>query len=339
VRDVYGSTGELLEKVADGRPVTREPFAKNVDSLSGSPFETVVLGDGSQYVLKHLSQELDWIMRAMGDGAAGRPPFVALLWRYGLLDALPDVIEHTIVGVSHEPGTGHCAVLMRDIGAHLVAPGGDRIPLAQHRRFLDHMAAMHARFWGFEDRWGLLPPGGRYTVLTPAMSAREEAAGRDDPIPRYVATGWPALHEAAPDAFDVGYALAADPRPLVAALAETPATLVHGDWKYGNLGSAVDGRTILLDWAWPGRAGPCVDLAWYLAVNCDRLPESKEDATARLRKALEHHGVSTQDWWDRQLELALVGGFVQLGWSKTHDPVELDWWVRRIVGVGRDLLR
>jgi len=337
MRNLFGTADELIEKVADGRPASRESFAKNVDSLSGSPFERVLIS-GEPYVLKHLSRELDWIMRALGDGLDGRPPFVALMWRDGLLDALPDVIDPTIVGVSYDGGTGHCSVLMRDIGSHLVPSGGDRIPLAQHRGFLDHMAAMHARFWEFEDRIGLLPPGGRYRALTPEMAAREAAAGYDDPVPRYVTTGWEALRLAAPEAYELTLSLATDPTPLASALAETPGTLVHGDWKYGNLGTGPGGRTILLDWAWPGRDGTCVDLAWYLAVNCDRLPESKEDATAALRAALERAGVSTADWWDRQLELALVGGFVQLGWSKTHDPAELHWWTDQIVPVARDLL-
>ena len=114
---------------------------------------------------------------------------------------------------------------------------------------------------------------------------------------------------------------------------------MHGDWKFGNLGSHPDGRTVLLDWAWPGRSGACTDLAWYLAVNCDRLPETKEDAIAAYRASLERRGVDTGAWWAQQLELALVGAFVQLGWSKTGNPAELDWWTARIVPLGRSLLR
>lgn len=113
------------------------------------------------------------------------------------------------------------------------------------------------------------------------------------------------------------------------ALRETPATLVHGDWKLGNLGSHTDGRTVLLDWSWPGKTGPCVDLGWYLAVNCDRLPESKESTIGALRDALESHAIDTSSWWDRQLDLALVGAFTQLGWSKAGDPAEFDWWAGR----------
>ncbi len=152
-----------------------------------------------------------------------------------------------------------------------------------------------------------------------------------------LAGGWQALADAAPEAHRAALALAEDPAPLVQALERTPATFIHGDWKAGNLGSHPDGRTILLDWGWPGRAAPLVDLAWYLAVNCDRLPESKEDTIAAYRQALEDNAIATGSWWDRQLGLALLGAFVQLGWSKTGDPQELQWWEQRAVTVARQL--
>ncbi len=110
-----------------------------------------------------------------------------------------------------------------------------------------------------------------------------------------------------------------------------------GDWKFGNLGSWPDGRTVLLDWAWPGQAGPCVDLAWYLAVNCDRLPESKEDTIEVYRSALAARAIATAPWWERALELALLGAFVQLGWSKAGDQAELTWWLDRVLATARSL--
>jgi hypothetical protein len=275
-------------------------------------------------------------MRALGDGQDGGPPWALVMWRSGLLDALPAEIDHTIVGMAWD--ANQVAVLMRDVSDTFL-PTDRPIPLDQHHRFLDHMARMHATFWGFDDRYGLMPAANRYTGLTPAMSAREAAAGNVTGVPAAVPGGWDALRAAAPAAYELALGLATDPTPLVEALDETPATLIHGDWKAGNLGSHPDGRTVLVDWGWPGRAGPCVDLGWYLAVNCDLLPESKEDATAHLRRCLERQGVPTGGWWRRQLDLALVGSFVQLGWSKTHDRAELAWWVERVVPVARELLR
>jgi hypothetical protein len=183
-----------------------------------------------------------------------------------------------------------------------------------------------------------MQPGGRYTALAPATGEREAAAGHADPVPQMLPAGWAALRAAAPEAHDLALALATEPAPLAAALAQTPATLIHGDWKAGNLGAHPDGRTVLLDWGWPGRAAPLVDVAWYLAVNCDRLPMSKEYTITAYRRALTACGIETGDWWQHQLDLALLGAFVQLGWSKTGDPRELHWWVDRVTPVARDLL-
>jgi hypothetical protein len=328
-RPVAGSTAELLAGAT-----WRGPMDKHADSLSGSPFERAVV-DGQACVVKHLGYRLDWLARALGDTDC----WALTLWRSGLLDALPDRIDHTVLGMARDAAAGEVTVLMRDVGRWLVPSGAAALPVAAHLQFLDHMARMHAVFWGFEDRYGLLPPGGRYTALTPTTGAREAAGGHDDPVPRALPGGWAALRTAQPEAHAFALALATDPAPLVRALAATPATLIHGDWKAGNLGAHPDGRTILLDWGWPGRAAPLVDVAWYLAVNCDRLPMSKEDTVAAYRRSLRSCGVETDWWWDRQLELALLGAFVQLGWSKTGDPAELGWWVDRVVPVARDLLR
>jgi hypothetical protein len=326
-RPVASSVEELLVDATD-----RRPMDKHVDSLSGSPFERVTI-DGEPYIVKHIGYQVDWLARALGD----RECVALAAWRYGLLDALPPEIDHTVLGMSYDPASGDIALLMRDVGPWMIPSGNSIVPLDQHRRFLAHMARLHATFWGFSGGYGQLSPVVRYQVLHPDTGRREAAAGGTDPVPQLLVGGWAALHAAAPEAHDFALRLATDGKPLAAALDETPNTLVHGDWKFGNLGSHPDGRTILLDWGWPSRAGALVEIAWYLAVNCDRLPESKEDTIAAYRRELESTGIDTRDWWDQQLDLALLGGFVQLGWSKSGP--ELDWWVRRVTPVAHDLLR
>ncbi len=76
-------------------------------------------------------------------------------------------------------------------------------------------------------------------------------------------------------------------------------------------------------------------MAWYLAVNCDLLPESKEDSIDAYRQALEAEGIETGGWFERQVDLALLGGYLQLGWSKAGD--ELAWWTGRAVAATRTL--
>jgi len=90
---------------------------------------------------------------------------------------------------------------------------------------------------------------------------------------------------------------------------------------------------VLLDWEQPGLGAPLSDLAWYLAINCRRLPQSKEASIEAYRAALEECGISTGGWFGRQLSLCLLGAVVQFGWEKAlsgYDD-ELRWWEEQAV--------
>ena len=298
----------------------REPLDR-ADGLSGATLERVVV-DGESYVLKHYDRRNDWLLRATGDAGCR----AVALWGLGLYTSQPDCIDSTVVGAAWDPDRGPFAgaLLMRDVSGWLIPEGDSVVDLATHRMFLDNLAEQHVAFWGWTDVYGLLPMTTRYQMISPFVSEHELTLA-ENMIPRAVVGGWARLDGELPSLAGPARALAADPWPLVAALAETPATFLHGDWKYGNLG-ARDGRTILLDWDRPGEGPPLYDVAWYLAVNCDRLPETKEDAAAYYRAALESRGIDTAPWWDRQYALALLGGFLNLAWSK--DGEELEWWAR-----------
>ncbi len=333
----------------EGRSVDRvsRQALVTVDGLSGGHIERVVTtgADGDRcYVVKRFSLAGDWIMRATGD-EGGR---AAMAWRSGLLDRLPPCIDHATIGCAHD-GDGW-ALLMRDISSALVPPGDAPITATQQQHFLTHMATMHAAFWG-EARWadpdlGFCTLRQRYLELSPAMAARERD-GRDA-IPPMVGLGWSLLEEAlAPDVAAVVRPLLDDPEPLCQAQGAFPHTVIHGDWKLGNLGLAGDGassRTVLLDWAVVGVAPPAVDLAWYLAVNAARLPISREETIATFERALrEAIGRRfARAWWEPHLALSLLGGFLQLGWPKilgavrgdgavqTRERDELRWWSERV---------
>lgn len=304
----------------------REPLLHG-DSKSGAVFERVVM-DGQALVLKHLRLADDWIMRVTGDVVC-RP---VQLVRAGLLDRLPASIETGIVGAAWDARRREGAVLMRDLGPWIVPEGEDPLPLEMHLRFIEHMAELHATFWGWTDTIGLTPLASRYLEFTPHVEEVERALGSAHPVPPLIGEGWRRFPERSPAAAAVVLPLLDDPGPLLDALETTPQTLLHGDWKAGNLGAMPDGRTILLDWALPGAGPACSDLAWYVALNRQRLPQPKEAVIAAYRTALERHGIELRGWWDRQLSLALLAAVVQLGWEKAlGDDDELRWWEQRVL--------
>jgi hypothetical protein len=306
---------------------------------SGATLERVTLG-GDPYVVKYLTLADDWTMRAAGVlGGASLE-----VWRRGLFSRLPDCLDQPIVAVAREPATDTrgpvTALLMRDVGEWMVPVNDDVIPLDQQLRFLDHMSTMHATFWGGGEEIAVVPPMHRYLELSPWMAGAEAAGGSAHLVPRLVGQGWEQLARVAPDAASVVLPLAWDPAPLVDALERTPQTFVHGNWKLDNLGTDTEGRTVVLDWELPGRGAALSDLAWYLAINCRRLPQSKEATIDGYRAALERRGIDTEPWWQAQLGLSLLGALVQFGWEKAlggYDD-ELAWWEARALE-GSRLLR
>jgi len=324
----YGDVAELLAGATE-RTVLAEAPGK-----SGATLERVVIG-GQDYVLKHLDLAQDWTMRASGC-LRGAP---LALWERGILSRLPECFNQPIVGAAPEtpsnPPTpaGGCALLMRDVTPWLVPATDAPITLGAHARFLRHMAALHAEFWECGPEFDVVPVMHRYLELSPWMAAAEATVGSAHLVPRLVAKGWPLLAQVAPAAAAVVTPLAHDPGPLVEALAATPHTFVHSNWKLDNLGTDDAGRTVLLDWEQPGCGAPLSDLAWYLAINCRRLPQTKEASITAYREALESCGINTGPWWERQLALCLLGALVLFGWEKAFGGYdeELAWWEENAV--------
>ena len=322
-REVARSLHEVF-----GRDVTGEELTGQ-DGKTGAHLERVTV-DGRSYVLKHLHLADDWLMRASGD--LGIRP--VLVWQDGWLDRLPPGFDHAVVAAAWDdrPEGRGAVLVMRDVAPYLVPEGDAALPAEQHQRFIDHMAALHAAFWGSTGTPGLLPLSTRLLLFSPVLSATERARGGSDPVPtELVPRGWARLAERAPRAAELLGALLSDPTPLVTGLEATPQTLVHGDWKAGNLGSQPDGRTILLDWAVPGIAPGCYDLAWYVCLNRARLPETKAATCHRYRDALERNDIDTAGWWEPQLALCLLGVMLAFGWEKAlGDDDELTWWVQQV---------
>lgn len=297
------------------------------DGKSGSRFHRAVI-DGERCFVKATSRSDDWISRVIGD--TDRWPL--RVWEHGLMHGVPPEIDHATIGMALD-GEGDEAVLtllLRDIGPLLVPEGDAVVPAEHHADFVDALASLCASTWGWRDDIGLCSLEQRFRFFAPATLTPELAREWPDGLPGPIAAadvGWPRLAERDPELHRLLVAIHDDPTPLADAIRDTPACLLHGDWKMGNLGHHPDGRTILLDWAYPGEGPPCWDLAWYLSLNAARLPETKEATIARFQADLERREIATADWFSRQLDLCLLANLATFGWEKAlGGDVELDWW-------------
>lgn len=321
-----------------------KPFRPQ-DNRSGSRFIAIKTdgADGQPYILKQISPEWDWLMRAIED-YQGRE---VLAWQTGLLAQLPTTITTPIIACA-KAETGW-AILMRDV-SHALIPAGDEVISAADNAFLlDTMASLHATFW---DKTALVNPAlgfgtlrHCYSAMTPATGQRE--AGNSDLVPSTLLAGWQALQTAvAPDVAELLNHLAEQPQLLSKALGHYPQTVIHGDWKLGNLGIVPEKlpKIILLDWTFVTAAPPAVDLAWYIGINAARLPITKEQAIEIYRYSLAQRlgDKFAAGWWQPQLELALLGGCLLLAWSKAlgaqqgattairaQEQADLEWWAEQ----------
>lgn len=321
---------DVLAALDDLNPLPDAPGKSGATLLRGRR-------GGRTYVVKLIDGRDDWTQHA--SGVLGGP--IVPLWQRGILDRLPECINQPIIAVASE-GVGRrrrTAVLMHDVTPWLIPAVDDPIPLSVHQLQLAHLATMHATLWEPGPEFDVVPQMHRYLELSPWTARAEAAIGSDHLVPPLLDRGWRLLPQVAPRAAAIVGPLALDPGPLVAALADTPRSFVHGNWKLDNLGLDDRGRTVLIDWELPGLGAPCGDLAWYLAINCRRLPQSKEAAIADYRSALEAAEVDTGGWWERQLGLALLGALVQFGWEKAFGGYddELAWWEERAVEGARYL--
>jgi hypothetical protein len=316
-------------------------------SASGSAFLAVATnnGQGPRFVVKLSSPACDWIVRATAD-ACGRE---VLVWTDGLLDKLPAEIVHPVVACARD--SAGWAILMRDVSDDLLydPTGTTPISRADHRRYLDALAAMHVAFW--ESPWatefdrGLTTTWCLYTTLSEETSRRE--ADHPNEVVAWIRLGWELFWKSAePDVADLVHRLLDDPAPLCAALSRYPQTVVHGDPRGANIGIVrkPTPRVVLLDWHLVSPSPPGIDVAWYLWALGIQLPVARETTIAWYRNRLAHRlGDRFSDaWWQPQMALSLLGqvlrGIWWNAWAVVEEPdpdyrewirQDMTWWCER----------
>ena len=322
-RELAASIDELLAEAE-----RREPFV-NPDGRSAAAFERVSIG-GRPHIVKYAHLDDDFTMRVSGDLVC-RP---VRAWAAGLLDAAPDLVDHTVVGAALGNGRNGwgAALLMRDVSDELVALGDVPFTPDEHELLVDRLAGWCAATWGFRDDPVIGPNLFRYEArwawFGQVALDGERALGFPERVPAIAAEGWERFWARAPrDIAGVIGELWRDCTPLAEALRLTPSCLLHGDAKASNMGIGADGRMVLIDWAYVGEGPACHELCWHLALDREKLPVTKEATMEAFRLGLERRGVDTAGWWDRQLGLCLLGALVLFGWEKAYnDDAELLWW-------------
>lgn len=266
--------GSLLDHV-----VGRSPLAHG--GFSGAGLERVLMDGGGSLVLKRISRDDDWLMRASDDH--GR---VQTLWQEGIFRRVPEAVDHAVVAVERD-GDGWL-VFMRDVSTALFEEGMI-LSRPESRQVLAAAAELHEAFWDDEPSPGLCRLADRYASLSPATAAREDPSLV---VPGMLRPGWEAFAEiVAGDVSDGILAILERPSLLAEQLEARPCTLVHGDLKLANLGLRGN-RVVMLDWgSWTGFAPPAVELAWYVAVNWSRIDASREEIIEDFRERAD------LDWW------------------------------------------
>jgi hypothetical protein len=292
---------------------------------SGNALERVVLADGRVLIAKRIVPGADWLGRASAD-----PGREGLLFTSGVLDRVPDAIDHAVVAAAQDGDAWW--LVMRDASDELLDDHGI-VPRDANRRLLAAVNEMWESFWG-ERVECLTPQATRLHMAAPSIGRRE----RDgfDLLPKQLEVTWEAFAEAVdPDVGGAVLALLEDPAPIAAALDACGTTLLHGDIRDEQIGLAGP-RVVLLDWGIATQGHPVVDYAWHLMHSAWRIDATRDQLWEDFRAARGERDDPLA------VELGMVAGLVMYGWILGHSAVihpdpaertwareELDWWVPR----------
>lgn len=312
--------------------VPEEPLEH--DGWSGALLTQLTRGDGARFVLKRDSFERDWIARVTDDRRLREAQLVHAA------PAMPAPVRLPHLALARDGA--EIAELMPNLTGTLLR-WESPVDVATVDRVLASLAALHRAPWHEQ-----LPAGfpwvdlrTRVCMLTRPTAARYEAAGL--PVGARFREGWDAFDRLVrPPVKALIDDIAADPQPLLAALARLPVAGLHGDLKLGNAGLEPDGTVWLIDWQLALVAPVAVELGWFLVCNVASLPLTPEDVLERYRVIA---GLQADDTWLAQWDLAVLVGLLLRGWRKGYDTEagvvypngkaaawDLAWWGSQAIG-------
>src|SRR5579884_1121718 len=293
--------------------------------LSGASMERIavrVQDSEQRFVIKQVDPARDWLMIASGDTLCREVQFA----RSPLSAQLSPDIVMPVLATAYTDHAG--TLLMADVSPALFDARMCYEPAdeAMAARIVDHLAAMHARFWEHpmlaQSEW-LATPFNAMFALTPVrlqLLFTQEQSGENtygrDALKRWFHL-WHYLDPA--DAAALQHVLA-HPDPILRALQSAPPTLAHGDAWLANMGED-EQRLILLDWAL-ATAGPATyDSLWFAHTWHSLDPDW---VLATHRAALLRYGIAAV------ADDATWALLADLGWVRTT-LMGIEWLVREIL--------
>jgi hypothetical protein len=285
--------------------ITCQPF-EEAKGASNSQFH-LVTADEQRFVMKHTHTVSDWVSL----GSIDTRYRSVRLWQYGVLDHLRPVMEHVIVAACCD-GDDY-VLLMRDVSPGVVKLGQE-LTLKTVRSLLNAFAAMHAMYWEDEGlsnpELGLCNVNTFMTAFWPILSNQN----------RYDMTGieneWAILFDRVePDVLATIQSLIANPKTLFDKLAEYPSTLVHGDFRPGNIAILPEtNQLVTLDWQLAGFAPAVIELHWFLN-SYDTVTPFDGIAYYRQQLALQLGKRFDASRWQSMLEIGYLAAVLRLGWA------------------------
>lgn len=210
-----------------------------------------------------------------------------------------------------DPQTRGFVLAMEDLAP---AVDGDQVaglPLEHARSALNAIAALHARWWNRPELAAL------EATIAPFGEGPWRGTGA------VLEAAWPVFEtfvaaRASPELRRIGARMAVAIEPLMAALAQAPRTLCHGDFRADNLMFASqDGARpapIVLDWQWALQARGAVDVGYLLSMSLttDLRRAHEEDLLRGYHHSLRAGGVADYSYEAFRLDYfrgVLVGFF------------------------------